>query len=127
MLLTYLISIPLGVAKAVRDGSRFDVWTSAAIFMGYATPGFMFAIFLIVVFAGGTYYDLFPLKGLVSENFAELSWPGKIADYFWHMTLPVAALTIGSFATLTMLTKNSFIEELSKQFVLTARAKGLDE
>jgi microcin C transport system permease protein len=127
MLLTYLISIPLGVAKAVRDGSRFDVWTSAAIFMGYATPGFMFAILLIVVFAGGSYYDLFPLKGLVSDNFSELSWPGKIADYFWHMTLPVAALTIGSFATLTMLTKNSFIEELSKQFVLTARAKGLDE
>ena len=127
MLLTYLISIPLGVAKAVRDGSRFDVWTSAAIFMGYATPGFMFAILLIVVFAGGSYYDLFPLKGLVSDNFSELSWSGKIADYFWHITLPVAALTIGSFATLTMLTKNSFIEELSKQFVLTARAKGLDE
>jgi microcin C transport system permease protein len=127
MLLTYLISIPLGVAKAVRDGSQFDVWTSAAIFMGYATPGFMFAILLIVVFAGGSYYDLFPLKGLVSENFSEMSWPGKIADYFWHMTLPVAALTVGSFATLTMLTKNSFIEELSKQFVLTARAKGLDE
>jgi microcin C transport system permease protein len=127
MLLTYLIGIPLGVAKAVRDGSRFDIWSSAAIFVGYATPGFLFAVLLIVLFAGGTYWDVFPLKGLVSENFSDMSWPDKIADYLWHMTLPVTALTIGSFATLAMLTKNSFIEELSKQFVLTARAKGLDE
>ena len=127
MLLTYLIAIPLGVAKAVRDGSRFDVWTSAAIFVGYATPGFLFAVFLIVLFAGGTYFDLFPLKGLVSENFAELSLPAKVGDYFWHLALPVLSLTIGGFATLTMLTKNSFLEEISKQFVLTARSKGLDE
>ena len=127
MLLTYLIAIPLGVAKAVRDGSRFDVWTSAAIFVGYATPGFLFAVFLIVLLAGGTYFDLFPLKGLVSENFDELSWPDKIGDYFWHLALPVLSLTVGGFATLTMLTKNSFLEEISKQFVLTARSKGLDE
>ena len=127
MLLTYLIAIPLGVAKAVRDGTRFDIWTSAAIFVGYATPGFLFAVFLIVLFAGGTYLDLFPLKGLVSANFAELSWPAKVGDYFWHLALPVLSLTIGGFATLTMLTKNSFLEEISKQFVLTARSKGLDE
>lgn len=127
MLLTYLIAIPLGVAKAVRDGSQFDVWTSAALFVGYATPAFLFAVLLIVLFAGGTFWNLFPLKGLTSENFAELSMGGKIIDYFWHITLPVVALTVGSFATLAMLTKNSFIEELSKQFVLTARAKGLDE
>ena len=127
MLLTYLIAIPLGVAKAVRDGSRFDVWTSAAIFVGYATPGFLFAVFLIVLFAGGTYLDLFPLKGLVSENFDELAWPAKIGDYFWHLALPVLSLTIGGFATLTMLTKNSFLEEISKQFVLTARSKGLGD
>ena len=127
MLLTYLIAIPLGVAKAVRDGRRFDVWTSAAIFVGYATPGFLFAVFLIVLFAGGTYFDLFPLKGLVSENFNELSLPAKVGDYFWHLALPVLSLTIGGFATLTMLTKNSFLEEISKQFVLTARSKGLDE
>ena len=127
MLLTYLIAIPLGVAKAVRDGSRFDVWTSAAIFVGYATPGFLFAVFLIVLLAGGTYFDLFPLKGLVSENFDELSWPAKIGDYFWHLALPVLSLTVGGFATLTMLTKNSFLEEISKQFVLTARSKGLDD
>ena len=127
MLLTYLIAIPLGIAKAVRDGSRFDAWTSGAIFVGYAAPAFLFAILLIVLFAGGTYLDLFPLRGLVSENFAELSMTEKVVDYFWHLTLPVAALTVGSFATLAMLTKNSFLEELSKQFVLTARAKGLDE
>ncbi len=127
MLLTYLISIPLGVAKAVRDGSRFDAWTSGAIFVGYATPAFLFAVLLIVLFAGGQFLDLFPLKGLVSENFDDLSLMGKVGDYFWHLILPVAALTVGSFATLTMLTKNSFIEELSKQFVLTARSKGLDE
>ena len=127
MLLTYLVSIPLGIAKAVRDGSRFDAWTSAVIFAGYSAPAFLFAVFLIVLFAGGSFFDWFPLKGLVSENFDELSTVGKIGDYFWHLALPVASLTIGSFATLTMLTKNSFLEEISKQFVLTARAKGLDE
>ena len=127
MLLTYSIAIPLGVAKAVRDGSRFDLWTSAAIFVGYAMPAFLFAVLLIVVFAGGEYWDLFPLKGLTSENFEELTLRSKIGDYFWHITLPVVALTAGSVATLSMLTKNSFIDELGKQFVLTARAKGLDE
>ena len=125
MLLTYLVSIPLGVAKAVRDGSRFDIWSSAAIFIGYATPGLLFAIFLIVLFAGGTFFDLFPLKGLVSNDFDELSPMQQIGDYFWHLALPVTALTIGTFATLTMLTKNSFLEEINKQYVITARAKGL--
>ncbi len=127
LLLIYLISIPLGIGKAVRDGERFDVWTSALVFTAYAIPGFLIAILLIVVFAGGSYLDWFPLRGLVSENFAELSLWGKITDYFWHLALPLTALTIGGFATLTMLTKNSFLEELNKQFVLTARAKGLPE
>ena len=125
LLLIYTISIPLGVRKAVNDGTRFDVWTSAAIFVGYAIPGFLFAILLIIVFAGGSYFDWFPLRGLFSDDFAELSLFGKIRDYFWHLALPITALTIGGFATLTMLTKNSFLEEISKQFVLTARAKGL--
>jgi microcin C transport system permease protein len=127
LLFIYLISIPLGVAKAVRDGSRFDVWTSGVVFTAYAVPGFLFAVLLIVLFAGGTYFDWFPLRGLVSENFDDLSTWGKVKDYFWHLALPITALTIGGFATLTMLTKNSFLEELSKQFVLTARAKGLTE
>jgi len=127
LLLIYGISIPLGVAKAVRDGTRFDIWTSTVIFVGYAVPGFLFAILLIVVFAGGNYFDIFPLRGLVSDNWRDLSWPDRIADYFWHLTLPIVSLTIGGFATLTMLTKNSFLEEISKQFVLTARAKGLSE
>lgn len=127
MLLIYTISIPLGVRKAVRDGTRFDAWTSAALFVGYAVPGFLFAVLLIIVLAGGSYLDWFPLRGLVSDNWDELSALGKIGDYFWHLALPVAALTIGGFATLTMLTKNSFLEEISKQFVLTARAKGLTE
>ena len=127
MLLIYGISIPLGVAKAVRDGSRFDLWTSSLIFVGYAIPGFLFAVMLIVLFAGGNYFDIFPLRGLTSENFDELSTFGKIKDYFWHLALPITALTIGGFATLTMLTKNSFLEEINKQFVLTARAKGLAE
>ncbi|MEM7363911.1 MAG: microcin C ABC transporter permease YejB [Pseudomonadota bacterium] len=127
LLIVYGISIPLGIAKAVRDGTRFDLWTSSIIFVGYAIPGFLFAILLIVVFAGGNYFDIFPLRGLVSDNWDELSWPDKILDYFWHLALPVTALTIGGFATLTMLTKNSFLEEINKQFVLTARSKGLTE
>ena len=127
MLLVYTISIPMGVAKAVRDGSRFDAWTSGFIFVGYAIPGFLFAVFLIVLFAGGSYLDWFPLKGLTSSNFEELTPLGKVADYFWHLVLPVTALTIGGFATLTMLTKNSFLDEISKQYVLTARAKGINQ
>ena len=127
MIAIYSISIPLGVAKAVRDGSRFDIWTSTVIFVGYAIPGFLFAILLIVLFAGGNYLDLFPLRGLVSDNWRDLPWPERITDYLWHLVLPISALTIGGFATLTMLTKNSFLEEVSKQFVITARAKGLTE
>ena len=127
LLLIYGISIPLGVRKAVRDGTRFDVATSSLIFVGYAVPGFLFAIFLLVIFAGGGYFEIFPLRGLVSENWSSLSWPDKILDYLWHLCLPLIALTIGGFATLTMLTKNSFLEELGKQFVLTARSKGLNE
>jgi len=126
-LLVYLISIPLGIRKAVRDGSSFDVWTSGVVIVGYAIPGFLFAILLVVLFAGGSYWDFFPLRGLVSDNWEELSWPAKIADYFWHLTLPVIAMVIGGFAGLTMLTKNSFLEEINKQYVVTARAKGLEE
>ncbi|GGO80601.1 microcin C ABC transporter permease YejB [Marinobacterium nitratireducens] len=126
-LLTYLISVPLGIKKAVRDGTPFDVWTSSAIIVGYAIPNFLFAILLIVLFAGGTYFNWFPLRGLTSPNFDELSLLGKVADYFWHISLPVLASVIGSFATLTMLTKNSFLDEINKQYVLTARAKGLNE
>jgi len=127
LLMIYSISIPLGIAKAVGDGQRFDVWTSGVVFTAYAVPGFLFAILLIVVFAGGSYFDWFPLRGLTSDNFDDLSVFGKIRDYFWHLALPLTALTIGGFATLTMLTKNSFLEELNKQFVLTARAKGVTE
>lgn len=127
MLIVYAISIPLGVAKAVRDGSRFDAWTSGVIFVGYAVPSFLFAVFLIVLLAGGAYLDWFPLRGLTSGNFEELSLLGKVADYFWHLALPVTALAIGGFATLTMLTKNSFLEEIAKQYVLTARASGLNQ
>lgn len=126
-LIIYLISIPLGIRKAVQDGSRFDLWTSTAIIIGYAIPGFLFAIFLIVLFAGGSYWDLFPLRGLTSSNFDELSLFQKILDYFWHLVLPVTAIVIGGFATLTMLTKNSFLDEINKQYVITARAKGLEE
>ncbi|MGF1476212.1 MAG: microcin C ABC transporter permease YejB [Geminicoccaceae bacterium] len=126
-LITYLNSIPLGVRKAVNDGKPFDVWTSGVGIVGNAIPGFLFAILLIVLFAGGSYFDLFPLRGLVSSDFSELTWYGKIADYFWHLALPLTALVIGSFAGLTMLTKNSFLEEINKQYVLTARSKGLDE
>ncbi|MBA2777457.1 microcin C ABC transporter permease YejB [Billgrantia kenyensis] len=126
-LLVYLISIPLGIRKALRHGSRFDVWTSGLVIVGYAIPGFLFAILLIVLFAGGSYWDFFPLRGLTSPDFDELTLWGKIKDYFWHITLPVTALTIGSFATLTMLTKNSFLDEIHKQYVLTARAKGASD
>ena len=124
-LLVYLISIPLGVAKAVRDGSKFDVWTSGVVIFGNAVPGFLFAILLIVLFAGGRYFDWFPLRGLTSPNFDDLSTLGQIGDYFWHMTLPILSMVIGGFAGLTMLTKNSFIEEINKQYVTTARSKGL--
>ncbi|MFW1677837.1 microcin C ABC transporter permease YejB [Pontibacter sp. JAM-7] len=126
-LITYMISIPLGIRKAVRDGTPFDIWTSSAIIVGYAIPNFLFAILLIVVFAGGTWLDWFPLRGLTSPDFDQLSLWGKVVDYFWHITLPVLASVIGSFAALTMLTKNSFLDEINKQYVLTARAKGLSE
>lgn len=126
-LLSYLISIPLGIMKATRDDSRFDVWTSAVIITGYAIPGFLFAVMLIVLFAGGSYFDLFPLRGLTSDSWATLSWPMKIVDYLWHICLPVLALTLSTFAVLTLLTKNSFIDEIGKHYVLTARAKGLSE
>jgi len=126
-LLAYLISIPLGIRKAVKDGSRFDTWTSGAIIVAYAIPGFLFAVLLIVLFAGGSYWRIFPLRGLVSDNWDDLSLLAKVGDYFWHITLPVVASTISSFATLTLLTKNSFLDEINKQYVLTARAKGLAE
>jgi microcin C transport system permease protein len=125
--LVYLISIPLGIAKAVRDGSRLDVWSSSLVVMGNAIPAFLFAILLIVLFAGGRYFDWFPLRGLVSGNWVELSWPARIIDYFWHIALPVLSMVIGGFAGLTMLTKNSFLEEINKQYVTTARSKGLTE
>ncbi len=126
-LLVYLISLPLGIAKAMRDGSRFDIWSSVAVVVGTAIPGFLFAVFLLVIFAGGNYLDWFPLAGLVSENWDQLSWPDRILDYFWHLVLPITAMTIGGFATLTMLTKNSFLDQIHQQYVLTARAKGLSE
>lgn len=126
-LIIYLISIPLGVAKAIRDGSRFDIWTSGAVIFGNAIPGFLFAILLIVVFAGGRYLDWFPLRGLVSDDWDSLSWPMRIVDYFWHMALPILSLVIGGFAGLTMLTKNSFLDQIGQQYVVTARSKGLGE
>jgi microcin C transport system permease protein len=126
-LLSYLISIPLGIRKAINDGSSFDVWTSGVVIVGYAIPGFLFAILLMVLFAGGSFYDWFPLRGLVSENFDQLSWPEKIVDYFWHLTLPLTAMVLSAFATTTLLTKNSFLDEIRKQYVITARAKGLSE
>ena len=126
-LIAYLISIPLGIRKAVRDGSRFDVWTSGVIIGAYAIPGFLFAILLLVLFAGGSYWRIFPLRGLTSDNFDSLSLMGQIKDYFWHITLPIVASTIASFATLTLLTKNAFLDEIRKQYVMTARAKGLSE
>ncbi|MCE2737576.1 MAG: microcin C ABC transporter permease YejB [Cereibacter sp.] len=126
-LIAYLISIPLGIRKAVKDGTPFDTWTSGAIIVGYAIPGFLFAILLLVLFAGGSYFKWFPLRGLTSDNWDQLSMLGKVGDYFWHITLPVLASTIASFATLTLLTKNSFLDEIKKQYVMTARAKGLTE
>ena len=126
-LMIYLIAIPLGVRKAVLDGSKFDIWTSFAVVIGSAIPVFLFAVFLIVFFAGGTYWQIFPLRGLTSDNWESFSWYHKIADYFWHIALPTISMVIGGFASLTMLTKNSFLEELSKPYVLTARAKGLSE
>ncbi|PZO79718.1 MAG: microcin ABC transporter permease [Mesorhizobium amorphae] len=124
-LISYLISIPLGIRKAVADGSSFDTWTSAIVIIGYAIPGFLFAIFLMVLFAGGSFFDWFPLRGLTSENWSQLSWPMKILDYLWHLALPLTAMVLSAFATLTLLTKNSFLEEIRKQYVVTARAKGL--
>ena len=126
-LIIYTVSIPLGIQKAVSHGSSFDVWTSAAIVIGHAVPVFLFAILLIILFSGGTYLDWFPLRGLTSPGFESLSLGGKIADYFWHLAMPVTAMVIGGFATLTMLTKNSFLDEIHKQYVVTARAKGVDE
>jgi microcin C transport system permease protein len=126
-LIIYLVSIPLGIRKALRHGSRFDIWSSTAVILGNAIPTFLFAIVLIIFLAGGSYLDLFPLRGLTSDNFAELSLPGKIGDYFHHLALPVLAMVIGGFATLTMLTKNSFLDEINKQYVFTARAKGCTE
>ena len=123
--LVYLISIPLGVAKAVRDGTPFDVWTSAAVIVGYAIPGFLFAILLVVLLAGGSFVHWFPLRGLTSDTWALMSWPQRVADYLWHIALPVTALVVGGFASLAMLTKNSFLDEINKQYVATARAKGL--
>ena len=126
-LLTYLISIPLGIAKAVRDGSRFDIWSSTVIIVGYALPGFLIAVLLIVLFAGGSFLSIFPFRGLVSDNFASVPWWRQILDYLWHIVLPIVAMALGAFATMTLLTKNSFMEEIRKQYVVTARAKGLTE
>lgn len=126
-LISYAISIPLGIRKAVKDGSAFDVWTSGIVIIGYAIPGFLFAILLMVLFAGGSFFDWFPLRGLFSENWSSLSWPERILDYFWHLTLPLTAMVLSAFATTTLLTKNSFLDEIRKQYVVTARAKGLSE
>ena len=126
-LIAYAVSIPLGIRKAVKDGTPFDTWTSGAIIIGYAIPGFLFAIMLLVLFAGGSYWKIFPLRGLTSDNFEDLTMIGKVLDYFWHITLPVLASTIAAFATLTLLTKNSFLDEIKKHYVMTARAKGLTE
>ena len=126
-LIVYLVSIPLGIRKAVRDGSSFDVWTSTAVAIGQAIPGFLFAVLLLILFAGGSYFQWFPLRGITSDDWDSLSLFGKLADYLWHMVLPVTAMVVGGFASLTLLTKNSFIEEISKQYVMTARAKGISE
>ena len=126
-LLTYLISIPLGIRKAVEDGTRFDTWTSAAIIVGFAIPGFLFAILLIILFAGGSFFNWFPLRGLTSDGWSQFPWYWKIIDYLWHLTLPLIAMGLGAFATMTLLTKNSFLDEIRKQYVMTARAKGCSE
>src|SRR3954452_16928155 len=126
-LLTYLISIPLGIRKAVMDGSKFDTWTSAIVIVGFAIPGFLFAILLIILFAGGSFFNWFPLRGLTSDGWAQFPWYWKILDYFWHITLPLIAMGLGAFATMTLLTKNSFLDEIRKQYVMTARAKGCTE
>lgn len=126
-LIAYLVSIPLGIRKAVRDGSSFDSWTSGIIIAAYSIPSLLFAVLLLVLFAGGSYWQIFPLRGIVSNNWDQLSWPARIADYFWHIALPVIAMSISGFATLTLLTKNSFLDEIKKQYVMTARAKGLSE
>ncbi len=126
-LLSYAISVPLGIRKAVKDGSSFDVWTSGVVIIGYAIPSFLFAILLIVLFAGGSFWQIFPLRGLTSENFAQLPWYRQITDYLWHIALPITAMALGAFATSTLLTKNSFLDEIRKQYVLTARMKGLSE
>jgi microcin C transport system permease protein len=126
-ILVYLISIPLGIAKAVRDGSRFDITSSSVVIVGNAIPSFLFALLLVVLFTGGSFWKIFPLRGIVSEDWRQLTWPALIVDYLWHMVLPITAMVIGGFATLAMLTKNSFLEEIGKQYVLTARAKGLPE
>ncbi|EXL08684.1 microcin C ABC transporter permease YejB [Aquamicrobium defluvii] len=126
-LISYMISIPLGIRKAVKDGSAFDTWTSAIVIVGYAIPGFLFAILLMILFAGGSFYDWFPLRGLTSDNWSQMSWPDRIVDYFWHLTLPLTAMVLSAFATNTLLTKNSFLDEIRKQYVVTARAKGLSE
>ena len=126
-LLTYLISIPLGIRKAVKDGSRFDTWTSAVIIVGFAIPGFLFAILLIILFAGGSFFSIFPLRGLTSDGWSQFPWYWKILDYFWHLTLPLISMALGAFATMTLLTKNSFLDEIREQYVMTARAKGCSE
>jgi microcin C transport system permease protein len=126
-LISYLVSIPMGVTKAVRDGSRFDTVTTLLVLVGFAIPGFVLGVLLIVMLAGGTFLDWFPLRGLTSDNWSELTWFGRITDYFWHLTLPLICLTLGSFATITLLTKNTFVEEIRKQYVLVARAKGLSQ
>src|SRR5207237_2979987 len=122
-----LIVIPLRVRKAVSDGSPFDTWTSGVIIIGYAIPGFLFAILLIILFAGGSFFDIFPLRGLTSDNWAQLPWWQKILDYFWHLTLPIISMALSAFATMTLLTKNSFLDEIRKQYVMTSRAKGCSE
>ncbi|MDE2383868.1 MAG: microcin C ABC transporter permease YejB [Alphaproteobacteria bacterium] len=127
LIISYSISIPLGIAKAVREGTRFDILTSAIVSFGYAIPSFIFAIFMIILFAGGSYWNWFPLRGLTSDNFSSLNLGGKIADYAWHLVLPLTAMGVGGFATTTLLTKNSFLDEIRKQYVVTARAKGLSE
>jgi microcin C transport system permease protein len=126
-LLTYLISIPLGIRKAVRDGERFDTWSSGILVIGYAVPGFLVAVLLLVLFAGGSFFQWFPSRGLTSEYWDQLSLTGKVMDYFWHLTLPIIAMSLGAFTTMTFLTKNSFLDEIRKQYVLTARSKGLGE